>query len=142
MTSTIPAETSAAQAIIRIEWLLKCLPELPYPYIFAALRKGDFAQLAKLSENRQALYAKIQSMVSAEDLAADMDESSIETMKLLEQAISKCEDKDSVDKRVMLGMRNYFDELMMSGFQLDREKMVLSKGRKSFYLRYGILVED
>jgi hypothetical protein len=142
MTSTIPPEASAAQTLMRMEWLLKQLPELPYPYIFAVLREGDFTALAKLSDNRQALYAAIQSMVSDEDLAVEIDDASIETIHLLEQAIAERGDKESVDKRVMLGMRNYFDELMMNGFELDRENMVLTKGRKKLYLRHGILVED
>lgn len=130
MTSTTPAEASAAQTLMRIGWLLKQLPELPYPYIFAVLREGDFTQLAKLSDNRQVLYAAIQSMISSDDLSVEVDEASIEIIHLLEQAIAESGDKETLDKRVMLGMRNYFDELMMNGFELDRENMVLTKGRK------------
>lgn len=142
MTSTTPVEASAAQTLMRIGWLLKQLPELPYPYIFAVLREGDFTQLAKLSDNRQALYAAIQSMISSEYLSVEVDEASIEIIHLLEQAIAESGDKETLDKRVILGMRNYFDELMMNGFELDRENMVLTKGRKKLYWRHGILVED
>lgn len=142
MYATTPTEVSAAQTLMRMEWLLKHLPELPYSYLFAVLRRDDFSQLSSLVENRQALYAAIKSMVSEEDLIMEIDEASIATIQLLEQAIIERGDKEGVDKRLMLGMRIYFDELLMNGYSLDREQMVLSKGRKKLYLRHGILVED
>jgi len=142
MNPTNPDECSASQILMRMEWLLKHIPELPYPYLFAVLRRKDFNQLAKLADNRQALYLAIKSMVANEDLSNEIDDASIETIQLLEQAIAERSEKGGVDKRVMLGMRIYFDELLMNGFSLDRENMVLTKGKKKFYLRYGILVED
>ncbi len=142
MNPTNPDECSAAQILMRMEWLLKHLPELPYPYLFAVLRRKDFNQLAKQADNRQALYLAIKSMVANEDLSNEIDDASIETIQLLEQAIAERSEKDGVDKRVMLGMRIYFDELLMNGFSLVRENMVLTKGKKKLYLRHGILVEN
>lgn len=142
MNATNPPGESAAQLLMRMEWLLKHLPELPYPYLFAVLKRKDFIQLTSLADNRQALYAAIQTMIAEDELPIEIDEASLETLQLLEQAIAERGDKDSMDNRVMLGMRIYFDELLMNGYSLDREKMVLTKGRKRLYLRHGILVED
>ena len=142
MTVTNPPWESAAQLLMRMEWLIKNLPELPYPYLFAVLKRNDFTQLTNLADNRQALYAAIQKMIAEDELPIEIDEAFLETLQLLEQTNAERGDKQSMDNRVMLGMRIYFDELLTKGYALDRDKMVLSKGRKQLHLRHGILVED
>lgn len=141
MNTTSACDIAPALMLTRMEWLLGSLPELPYTYVYTVVGHPEFDRLKAREGDKQALFNEALRIIRS---VGDIEDLDAETQALIELILDGQPKKRGGrgENRVMLGMRQYFDHLLTKGYELDREGMVLIKGRKRLYFRHGILVED
>jgi hypothetical protein len=141
MNTTLLDDIAPSLMLSRIEWILGALPQLPYSYVYTVIMHPDFDRIKSREGDKEGLFNEVLMIVRAVGEIEDLD---TETHDLIELVLEGRPDSKRTpqDNRVMMGMRQHFDQLLDMGYKLDRCEMTFFKGKKRIYFRHGILIED